>query len=58
MGGHPSTQGDVYSFGGMLLEVITGKRPTDVIFHEGLTLHDWVRRRYPHDVGAVLAHAP
>jgi hypothetical protein len=42
----------------MLPELITGKRPTDVIFHEGLTLHDWVRRHYPHDVGAVLAHAP
>jgi hypothetical protein len=48
----------VYSFGVMLLELVTGKRPTDVIFHEGLTLHDWVRRHYPHDVGAVLAHAP
>ncbi|PAN25418.1 hypothetical protein PAHAL_4G299700 [Panicum hallii] len=58
LGGHPSTQGDVYSFGVMLLELVTGKRPTDVIFHEGLTLHDWVRRHYPHDVGAVLAHAP
>ncbi|KAL6861905.1 hypothetical protein ACP4OV_017605 [Aristida adscensionis] len=58
LGGHPSTQGDVYSFGVMVLELITGKRPTDVIFHEGLTLHDWVRRHYPHDVAAVVAHAP
>jgi hypothetical protein len=48
----------VHSFGVMLLELITGKRPTDVIFHEGLTLHDWVRRHYPHDVAAVVAHAP
>uniref|UniRef100_A0A0D3GDM1 non-specific serine/threonine protein kinase n=1 Tax=Oryza barthii TaxID=65489 RepID=A0A0D3GDM1_9ORYZ len=58
LGGHPSRQGDVYSFGVMILELITGKRPTDVIFHEGLTLHDWVRRHYPHDVAAVVAHAP
>ncbi|XP_040380682.1 putative leucine-rich repeat receptor-like serine/threonine-protein kinase At2g24130 [Oryza brachyantha] len=58
LGGHPSPQGDVYSFGVMTLELITGKRPTDVIFHEGLTLHDWVRRHYPHDVAAVVAHAP
>lgn len=42
----------------MVLELVTGKRPTDVIFHEGLTLHDWVRQHYPHDVAAVLAHAP
>uniref|UniRef100_J3MBX4 non-specific serine/threonine protein kinase n=1 Tax=Oryza brachyantha TaxID=4533 RepID=J3MBX4_ORYBR len=53
LGGHPSPQGDVYSFGVMMLELITGKRPTDVIFHEGLTLHDWVRRHYPHDVAAI-----
>ncbi|XP_040380808.1 putative leucine-rich repeat receptor-like serine/threonine-protein kinase At2g24130 [Oryza brachyantha] len=57
LGGHPSPQGDVYSFGVMMLELITGKRPTDVIFHEGLTLHDWVRRHYPHDVAAVVARS-
>ncbi|KAL5225332.1 hypothetical protein ABZP36_011971 [Zizania latifolia] len=57
LGGHPSAQGDVYSFGVMMLELITGKRPTDVIFHEGLTLHDWVRRHYPHDVAAVVARS-
>jgi serine/threonine protein kinase len=55
LGGNPSTQGDVYSFGVMLLELITGKRPTDVTFQEGLTLHDWVKRHYPHDVGAIVA---
>ncbi|KAL6861906.1 hypothetical protein ACP4OV_017606 [Aristida adscensionis] len=57
LGGHPSTQGDVYSFGVMLLELITGKRPTDVIFQEGLTLHDWVKRHYPHDVDAIVARS-
>jgi hypothetical protein len=41
----------------MLLELITGKRPTDVIFQEGLTLHDWVRRHYPHDVGKIVAES-
>ncbi|RLN13428.1 putative leucine-rich repeat receptor-like serine/threonine-protein kinase [Panicum miliaceum] len=57
LGGHPSTQGDVYSFGVMLLELINGKRPTDVIFQEGLTLHDWVKRHYPHDVGEVVGQS-
>ncbi|KAG0474015.1 hypothetical protein HPP92_015872 [Vanilla planifolia] len=56
LGGHPSTNGDVYSFGVLLLEIITGKRPTDVIFHEGLTLHEWVRRHYPHNLESVLMH--
>ena len=50
-------RGDVYSFGVMLLELLTGKRPTDVIFSEGLTLHDWVRRHYPKDVAGAVAHA-
>ncbi|KAK3131801.1 hypothetical protein QOZ80_6AG0511660 [Eleusine coracana subsp. coracana] len=43
LGGRPSTQGDVYSFGVMLLEMISGKRPTDVISEEGHSLHEWVR---------------
>ncbi|XP_027368775.1 putative leucine-rich repeat receptor-like serine/threonine-protein kinase At2g24130 [Abrus precatorius] len=44
MGKHASTQGDVYSFGVLLLEIVTGKRPTDVLIHEGL--HEWVKRQY------------
>ncbi|KAM0843122.1 hypothetical protein ACQ4PT_057920 [Festuca glaucescens] len=57
LGGHPSTEGDVYSFGVMLLELITGKRPTDVLFQEGLTLHDWVRQHHPHDITAIIAQS-
>ncbi|XP_037425024.1 putative leucine-rich repeat receptor-like serine/threonine-protein kinase At2g24130 [Triticum dicoccoides] len=55
LGGHPSTEGDVYSFGVMLLELITGKRPTDVLFQEGLTLHGWVRRHHPRDLTTIVA---
>ncbi|CAL9211819.1 putative leucine-rich repeat receptor-like serine/threonine-protein kinase At2g24130 [Musa acuminata AAA Group] len=58
LGGHPSTQGDVYSFGVLLLEMITGKRPTDVIFHEGLTLHDWVKGHYPRNIEVITSRAP
>ncbi|RLN11830.1 putative leucine-rich repeat receptor-like serine/threonine-protein kinase [Panicum miliaceum] len=54
LGGRPSTQGDVYSFGVMLLEMISGKRPTDVIAEEGHGLHDWARNRHlQHGVDAV-----
>ncbi|KZV54548.1 Serine-threonine protein kinase, plant-type [Dorcoceras hygrometricum] len=42
-GEKPSTAGDVYSFGILLLELFTGKCPTDEIFSGGLTLTSWVK---------------
>lgn len=35
----------MYSFGVMLLEMISGKRPTDMISEEGHGLHDWAKKR-------------
>lgn len=54
MGGRPSTQGDVYSFGVMLLEMISGKRPTDVISEEGHGLHDWAKKLLQHQQHDVV----
>ncbi|KAI9117419.1 hypothetical protein K1719_011585 [Acacia pycnantha] len=34
MGKHASTEGDVYSFGVILLEIVTSSPPTDVLIHE------------------------
>ncbi|GKB98995.1 kinase-like domain-containing protein [Tanacetum coccineum] len=31
--------GDIYSFGILLLDVMNGKKPTDGMFNEGLSLH-------------------
>uniref|UniRef100_A0A8R7V195 Receptor kinase-like protein Xa21 n=1 Tax=Triticum urartu TaxID=4572 RepID=A0A8R7V195_TRIUA len=42
MGSQISTEGDVYSYGIILLEMLTGKRPTDEAFSNGLTLQKYV----------------
>jgi len=46
-GAHASTYGDVYSFGIVLLEMLTGKRPTDPMFANGLNIVNFVERNFP-----------
>ncbi|XP_010420883.1 PREDICTED: LRR receptor-like serine/threonine-protein kinase EFR [Camelina sativa] len=43
MGGQPSIQGDVYSFGILLLEIFTGKKPTDESFAGDYNLHSYTK---------------
>ncbi|KAK8334201.1 hypothetical protein V6Z11_A10G258200 [Gossypium hirsutum] len=47
MGSELSTNGDVYSYGILLLEMLTGKRPTNERFKEGLSLHNLVKAALP-----------
>ncbi|XP_065636371.1 receptor kinase-like protein Xa21 [Quercus suber] len=42
LGSEVSTKGDVYNYEILLLEMITGKRPTDSVFEGGLNLHNYV----------------
>eukprot|EP00253_Pinus_taeda_P016763 PITA_16763 len=47
-GGRPSMKGDVYSYGILVLEMITGKKPTDAVFsEEEQSLQSWVGDAFP-----------
>ncbi|KAL2539703.1 putative LRR receptor-like serine/threonine-protein kinase [Abeliophyllum distichum] len=54
MGGEVSTFGDVYSFGILLLEMFTGKRPTDDMFNEGIDLHKYVKNALPDRLDEIV----
>uniref|UniRef100_A0A1D1ZHC1 Receptor kinase-like protein Xa21 n=1 Tax=Anthurium amnicola TaxID=1678845 RepID=A0A1D1ZHC1_9ARAE len=54
MVGKVSTSIDVYSYGILLLEMFTGKRPTDDIFKDGLTLHKFVGEALPDQVMDIV----
>lgn len=49
-----SANGDVYSFGILLLEMMTGKRPTDDMFHGDLNLHDFAQMALPDQVIGIV----
>ncbi|KAM3242245.1 hypothetical protein ACQJBY_054741 [Aegilops geniculata] len=53
-GGRISTSGDVYSFGIVLLEMLTGKRPTDPMFTDGLDIVNFVGSEFPHQIHEVI----
>ncbi|WVZ62655.1 hypothetical protein U9M48_012375 [Paspalum notatum var. saurae] len=49
-----STRGDVYSYGVMLLEMITGKNPLDQSFSGEMNLIKWVQDNFPHRAHEVI----
>ncbi|XP_030949970.1 putative leucine-rich repeat receptor-like serine/threonine-protein kinase At2g24130 [Quercus lobata] len=57
LGRSPSPKGDVYSFGVLLLEIVTGRRPTEVLIDEGSSLHEWVKSHFPHKLDPIVEHA-
>ncbi|MBA0823353.1 hypothetical protein Goarm_020090 [Gossypium armourianum] len=53
-GEKPSTAGDVYSYGVMLLELFTGKSPTHESFSGELNLIKWTQSAFPSKVQQIL----
>ncbi|KAK9158858.1 hypothetical protein Scep_005432 [Stephania cephalantha] len=53
-GGGVTTKGDVYSYGILLLEMFTGKKPTNKMFKEGLNLQKWVVSTLPDRLVEIL----
>ncbi|XP_010262819.1 PREDICTED: putative receptor-like protein kinase At3g47110 [Nelumbo nucifera] len=54
MGGELSTSGDVYSYGILLLETFTGKRPTDDMFVNEMNLHKFAKMALPEKVMDII----
>lgn len=54
MGEEVSTKGDVYSYGILLLEMFTGKRPTSTLFEDNVSFHNYVRKALPHKVMEIV----
>ena len=54
LGGHVTTKGDVYSYGLVILDILTRKKPIHNIFVEGMNLQKWVGFHFPNQVGEVV----
>ncbi|XP_073108144.1 uncharacterized protein [Elaeis guineensis] len=52
--GQVSTSGDVYSYGILLFEMLTGKSPVDDMFKDGLSLRKFVEMAFPERVMAIV----
>ncbi|KAK3431533.1 hypothetical protein EUGRSUZ_E03337, partial [Eucalyptus grandis] len=56
MGCEVSREGDIYSYGILLLEMFTGLSPTNDIFRDNLTLHSFVAEALPERVMEITDH--
>ncbi|XVF68976.1 hypothetical protein PTKIN_Ptkin11bG0044300 [Pterospermum kingtungense] len=54
IGTEATSSGDMYSFGILLLEMFTSKRPTDDMFKDGLTLHHFAKMALPDQLLEVV----
>lgn len=52
--GDISTHGDVYSYGILVLEMFTGRKPTDDVFKDDFSLHELVKSSLPDHVMDIV----
>lgn len=53
-GAEVSTDGDIYSYGVLLLEMFTGRRPTDNFINGVTSLVNYVKMAYPNNLLEIL----
>ncbi|CAJ1930796.1 unnamed protein product [Sphenostylis stenocarpa] len=49
-----STSGDMYSFGILMLEMLTGRSPTDEMFEDGQNLRNFIITSFPDNLLQIL----
>ncbi|GLU02944.1 hypothetical protein SLE2022_201740 [Rubroshorea leprosula] len=54
MGSEASIHGDIYSYGILVLEMMTGKKPTDNLFEGGFNLHHYARMTSPDQIVEIV----
>ncbi|XP_059064897.1 putative leucine-rich repeat receptor-like serine/threonine-protein kinase At2g24130 [Cryptomeria japonica] len=54
LGGNVSTEGDVFSYGILILEMVTRKRPSDDMFVGDMNLQNWVRSAFPNRLADIV----
>ncbi|WVZ79469.1 hypothetical protein U9M48_027043 [Paspalum notatum var. saurae] len=54
LGSKLSREGDVYSYGIVILEMMTGRRPTDEMFTDGLNIHKFVEKAFSQNTSELL----
>ncbi|KAJ8770858.1 hypothetical protein K2173_021773 [Erythroxylum novogranatense] len=54
MGSEASKEGDVFSYGILVLEMFSGRRPTDQMFKDGLNLRDFIGMAMPERLEHII----